>query len=173
VNLTRRSFGSSLALAGGAALAGAGAQASANRPSAAAMREIFHRYIEQFNSGQPERLVAFFAPNVVLHLPGRELIGPEAITAHYRRSFGFLTEWLRLDALIVDEGGLAAELYTRFSAHRDYPDFKVTPLRAGDVYVVTTFVFYEFNNEGRFTLIRPAMWQRDTSGVRAPEVRVQ
>ena len=166
MSLTRRAAAASIA-ATGLALAGGTATAAAARSTGPAMRERFGRYVEQFNSGRPENLVPFFAPNVVLYLPGRELVGPDAIVAHYRHSFGFLTEWLRIDTLIADEHGLAAELYTRFTAHRDYPDFKARPLKAGDVYVVTTFVLYEFGQDGSFTRIRPAMWQRDTSGIRA------
>lgn len=166
MRLTRRSAASSFAAAG-FAIAGGGASAAGVRPAASALRETFRRYVEQFNTGRPEGLVPFFAPEVVLYLPGRKLVGPDAIVAHYRHSFGFLTEWLRIDTLIADEHGLAAELYTRFIAHRDYREFKPHPLRAGDVYVVTTFVLYELDGDGRFTRIRPAMWQRDTSGVRS------
>ena len=160
MSLTRRAAAGSLM---GAGLA-IGAAANA-RQSGGAMREVFHRYVEQFNSGKPEGLAPFFAPDVVLNLPGRELIGAEAIVAHYRRSFSFLIEWLRVDTLIVDDRGLAAELFTRFTAHRDYPDFHARPLKKNDVYIVTTFVLYDFDAQGRFTRIRPALWQRDVSGV--------
>ena len=164
MSLTRRAAAGSL-FAAGLAIGGA---ANA-RQHGGGMRAMFHRYVEQFNSGKPEGLAPFFAPDVVLNLPGRELIGAEAIVSHYRRSFAFLTEWLRVDTLIVDDRGLAAELYTRFTAHRDYPDFHALPLKKNDVYIVTTFVLYEFDTRGRFTRIRPALWQRDVSGVRSSD----
>ena len=168
MTMTRRAAAGAFSLAA-LALAGGAARGARSRPSGSEMRARFIRYVEQFNSGRHEGLVPFYAPGVVLYLPGRELVGPDAIVAHYRRSFGFLTEWLRIDSLIADENGLAAELYTRFSAHRDYPEFKARPLRAGDVYVVTTFALFDFDDAGRFTRIRPALWHRDLSGVRGQE----
>ncbi|HWL47035.1 MAG TPA: nuclear transport factor 2 family protein [Sphingomonadaceae bacterium] len=163
--LSRRQAGTALLAA-----TGLGAAAAAASPvNADDMRARFRRYIALFNAGDPEALVPFFAPSVELYLPRGPLIGPQAIVDYYRGSFGFLTEWLRIDTLIVDGNGLAAELYTRFTAKRDHPGFKAMPLRAGDVYVVTTFVLYDFDEAGRFSRIRPAMWQRDLSGVRSRE----
>jgi hypothetical protein len=155
--------------AGAALLAtGLGAGAAAATPMAPEdVRVRFRRYIELFNAGNPEALVPFFSPAVELYLPRGPLVGPQAIVDYYRGSFRFLTEWLRIDTLIVDGNGLAAELYTRFTAKRDHPDFKAMPLQAGDVYVVTTFVLYDFDEAGRFSRIRPAMWRNDVAGVRS------
>jgi hypothetical protein len=70
-----------------------------------------------------ESLVPYYSPSVELFLPTQTVIRPQAIVDRYIESFRYITEWQRVDALFLDQHGMAVEFYTRFEAHRDYPGF--------------------------------------------------
>lgn len=119
-------------------------------------RTAFAEYIAAFNRGDEAGYAAYYAPNVQLSLGGRlQLNGRQAVLDHYRGVRERVLETLRLGQLVLDDGGIAAELDTQFLALLDWPDFMAGPLQRGDRLQLVSFVFYRVEH-GLFTDIRTA-----------------
>ncbi|BBC71119.1 conserved hypothetical protein [Altererythrobacter sp. B11] len=105
-------------------------------------RAAFHAYAAAFSAGG-ERFGRFYTPDVVLELPGMPPIeGREAIVSFYARMFERVRETLTVNQLVMDDGGISADVISTFTAHRDAPDFQVAPLASGEAVSVRVFVHY-------------------------------
>lgn len=119
----------------------------------------FQAYIDCFNRGDFAGFSRFYADDVVLELGTKaRLEGRQAIVAFYREVKGRVRESLRVDNLIMDDTGIAAELDTRFLALEDWPDFIAGPLRQGDSLHIVSLVHYRLE-EGLFSHIKSARYK--------------
>ena len=119
----------------------------------------FADYIAAFNDNDFPRFTSYYADDVLLELPQRQIRGRGGIEAFYREVKSRIRETLIIKQVIADEHGLAAELDTTFTALADWPEFIVAPMRTGDVIRLVSFVMYRIAN-GKFTHIRSARYQR-------------
>jgi len=134
-------------------------------------RDQLDAYVACFNKLDTEGLCAYFADGVKLHLPprtlggpGRVLDGPAAIVEFYTSQSHLREEYIEPRFVAIDGDRIAAEFYTEFRAKTDVPHFFAMPLKSGDVFVFTGFVFYELEND-KFKNIRVAGYSSDTSRV--------
>lgn len=119
----------------------------------------FLAYIECFNRDDFAGFSRFYADNVVLELGTKaRLEGREAIIEFYRVVKARVRETLRVDNLILDDNGVAAELDTRFLALQDWPDFIAGPLRQGDTLHIVSLVHYRLA-DGLFSHIKSARYK--------------
>lgn len=127
-------------------------------------REIFERYIALFNARALEQLRPYYTDDVRLDLPTYTLNGPDAIIDFYAKAAEFREEYLETRFLMLGEDKIAVELYTEFRCVKDFPNFSALPLKAGDIYTMNNFVFYDIEG-GKFKIIRVARYRNDSSRV--------
>ena len=118
--------------------------------------EDFRAYIAAFNAGDFDGFTRFYADDVVLGLGMKRVIhGRQGIVDFYAEVGKVCRERLTIEALVLDETGVAAELATEFKALAHAPDFIAGPLVPGRSVFLTSFVHYRTAN-GRFTHIHSA-----------------
>ena len=118
-------------------------------------RETFFEYVEAFQRQDFPGFTRFYADDVVLSLAGgaRVIHGRQGIADFYKTVFERIRERLEVTYLVIDEGGVAAELKTEFIALEDWPDFMVRPMRKGETARIVSFAHYTLRN-GLFSEIR-------------------
>ncbi|MGI4881299.1 MAG: nuclear transport factor 2 family protein [Janthinobacterium lividum] len=119
-------------------------------------RAAFLAYTTAFSAGDGARFGRFYTEDVVLELPNAPpIVGRQAIVDNYARMFTLVRETLVVNHLVVDDGGIAADVVSTFSAHEDAPDFSVMPLHKGQAVSVRVFVYYTLQ-DGRISHIKVA-----------------
>lgn len=122
---------------------------------AAEQRQAFLEYTQAFSNAQFERFSRYYTDDVVCELGGAGIVlrGKQAILDFYGKMFQTVRESLTLHQLIADEGGLAADVTSQFTAIEDAPDFVVAALRKGECVRVRVLVYYTLR-QGRICHIR-------------------
>jgi hypothetical protein len=127
-------------------------------------KDDFRAYIAAFNAGDFDGFTRFYADDVVLRLGLKRTIhGRQGIVDFYAEVGGVCRERLTIEALVLDEEGVAAELATEFKALVDAPDFIAGPLVPGQSIFLTSFVHYRMA-DGRFTHIHSARANEAVAG---------
>jgi sulfur carrier protein ThiS len=121
-------------------------------------KELFRHYIDSFNRDDFAGFSQYYADDVVLELPKKELRGRQAIIDFYKGVKARIRETLKINQVVADEEGLAAEVETEFLALEDWPDFIVAPMKKGDRIRIVSFVHYEIRG-GRFAHIKSARFR--------------
>jgi sulfur carrier protein ThiS len=121
-------------------------------------KEQFRDYIDCFNRNDFTGFTRYYADDVLLELPKKELRGRQAIVDFYRVVKARVRETLQINEVIADSEGLAAEVDTEFFALEDWPDFIVGPLKKGDSIRIVSFVHYKIR-EGRVVHIKSARFR--------------
>jgi len=120
-------------------------------------RRAFLEYARAFSNADFERFSQYYTDDVVCELtgPGIVLRGKDGIVHFYREMFKKVRESLTLHHLIADDGGIAADVTSQFTAIEDAPDFVVAPLKKGEFVRVPVFVHYELA-DGKISRIKVA-----------------
>lgn len=122
-------------------------------------RQLFRDYIDCFNRNDFAGFSRYYADDVVLELPQKELRGRQAIVDFYQVVKARIRETLQITEIVaVDDEGLAAEVDTEFYALEDWPDFIVRPVKKGDSIRIVSFVHYKIR-DGRFAHIKSARFR--------------
>ncbi len=121
-------------------------------------KDDFHRYLGYFNNKIYDKLADFYAADVVLELPMFTLEGPQAIVDFYKDFHQYVREFVEANYLVMDEGGVAVEMYSEFECLRDYPNEKL-PFRKGETRRLLNFVHYDLAN-GKFQNVRVARYKQ-------------
>jgi sulfur carrier protein ThiS len=121
-------------------------------------KEQFHDYIDCFNRDDFAGFSRYYTDDVLLELPKMQLRGPRAIVDFYRVVKARIRETLKINQVIADSEGLAAEVDTEFLALEDWPDFIVGPVKKGDAIRIVSFVHYKIR-DGRFAHIKSARFR--------------
>jgi hypothetical protein len=118
-------------------------------------RQAFMEYTRAFSNAEFDRFSEYYTPDVVCELGGVGIVlrGRDAIVDFYRKMFATVRESLTLHQLIADDGGIAADVTSQFTAVQDAPDFVVAPLRKGQFVSVRVLVYYTLR-DGRIAHIR-------------------
>jgi hypothetical protein len=119
----------------------------------------FHDYIHSFNRDDFNGFSKYYAEDVLLELPSKELRGRQAIIDFYKGVKARVRETLKINQVVCDADGLAAEVATEFFGLEDWPDFIAGPLRKGESIRIISFVMYRIRN-GQFAHIRSARFRR-------------
>jgi hypothetical protein len=119
----------------------------------------FAQYVAAFNSQNPKLFTSeFFSPNIIFHRNNnRDTHGRDAYVAEYIGMHDGLREILHPQKVVIDGDLVAAELNVEFRATKDQPHFILRPVKAGDVFIVKMFVFYE-TKDGKIQSITDAHW---------------
>jgi SnoaL-like domain len=121
-------------------------------------KQQFANYIDCFNRNDFAGFSRYYADDVVLELPKKELRGRDAIVDFYRVVKARVRETLKINEVIVDAEGLAAEVDTEFFGLEDWPDFIVAPLKKGGSIRLVSFVHYRIR-AGKFAHIKSARFR--------------
>lgn len=121
-------------------------------------KDDFHRYLGYFNNKIYEQLVPFYADDVVLELPTFTLEGPQAIVAFYKDFHTYIREFVEANYLVMDDSGIAVEMYSEFECLRDYPNEKL-PFKKGETRRLLNFVHYDLVND-KFKNVRVARYKQ-------------
>lgn len=121
-------------------------------------KDDFQRYLGYFNNRIYEELVPFYANDVALELPGFTLTGPQEIVDFYKDFHTYVREFVEANYLVMDESGIAVEMYSEFECLRDYPNEKL-PFRKGETRRLLNFVHYDLAND-QFKNIRVARYKQ-------------
>jgi hypothetical protein len=122
-------------------------------------QEEIKAYFACFNEKRFDDVADYFAEDVTVTYPRAFKIGaPPAKVLHGKQQFidnyKALTEKLEevidLEAVITDETHIFVVLHTEFHPKVDVDNFSAGVLKKGVPLVVTDFVLYELNDEGKF-----------------------
>lgn len=115
--------------------------------------DMLRGYVDAFNRGDSAGYTACYAPDVVLvQGGGRELRGPEAISAFYAAFRQRADRVMTIKAIAEGESAVAAALHSRFVARVDGVELGGHLLNAGDGYEHSSMALYELS-DGRFRRI--------------------
>jgi len=122
-----------------------------------AQRQAYLEYTQAFSNAECDRFGEYYTDDACLELPsvGLTIQGREGIVGFYRTMFERVRESLTLHQLIADDGGIAADCTSQFTAIQDAPDFPVSPLKKGEFIRVRVFVHYTLR-DGRIASIKVA-----------------
>jgi predicted SnoaL-like aldol condensation-catalyzing enzyme len=110
-------------------------------------RAAFQAYTRAFSEGEFEIFTAYYADDVILELGSVPPIhGKSDIIDYYRKMFQEVREDLKINRLVADDNGIAADFTARFTAIKDAPGFTVAPLKKGESVNLHVFVHYTLRN---------------------------
>lgn len=119
-------------------------------------RAAYAAYAAAFSNGDLERAGPYYTEDCTLELPVvPKLVGRQAILDFYGRMFETVREHLTIHHLVIDDGGIAVDCTSTFTAQVDAPDFVVAPLKAGEFVETRVMVLYALRG-GRICHIKVA-----------------
>ena len=173
--MQRRSFALGMLLgAAGRTLAAASEMArEPAHPGAGISADEFRRYVEAFNGGDFPGFGAFYAADVDFRGQGGQFRGRAAVLEFYRTVKRRVRETLTIEALVVNERAILADMLTELHVLEDWPDFATGPLHRGETRRSENFIWYDIEQR-HFTRVRSAHYGDGTgavapAGAQAPE----
>ncbi|WP_018465965.1 nuclear transport factor 2 family protein [Calidithermus timidus] len=118
-------------------------------------REHYAAYIRRFNAQDLSVFEEFLSPEVRVLNGTLELLGREAMRAHYARIWRTFRETLEVERWVGDGEGVAVQMKAHFEALRDDPASPFGPVVAGERFEFEGLILYRVQDE-RFTEIRVA-----------------
>lgn len=117
-------------------------------------RQQFADYVDCFNRKDFEGFTSYYTDDVVFELGDRRAFqGLDAIVAFYKEASQRVKETGTVQQVVIDDGGVAAELESEFVALQDWPDFPSGPMKKGDIYRRRGLIMYTLR-DGKFSYIR-------------------
>lgn len=109
----------------------------------AGQRAAFQAYTRAFSEGEFDIFAAYYTDDVILELGTVPPIhGKSGIVGYYHKMFQEVREDLKINRLVADNDGIAADFTARFTAIKDAPDFTVAALKKGESVNLPVFVHY-------------------------------
>jgi ketosteroid isomerase-like protein len=118
-------------------------------------RQAFLEYTKAFSNAEFDRFSAYYTDDVVCELPVLTLNGKSGIVNFYRQMFKTVRESLTVHQIVMDDGGIAADVTSQFTAIEDAPQFVLAPLKKGQFIRSRVFVHYRLR-DGRIDRIKVA-----------------
>lgn len=119
-------------------------------------RAAYQAYAAAFSGGDMHRAGRYYSEDCTLTLPSvPPMHGRQAICDFYESMFRTVREHLTIHRLVIDDGAIAVDCTSTFTAQVDAPDFVVKPLRAGESVQVRVIVIYALQ-DGRICEIKVA-----------------
>lgn len=118
----------------------------------------FARYVALFNTGDDAGLCeTFYHPDAVMLTGEREVVGRDALKAFLDWAHDGVRETLHPVAVARTGDTVLAEVDIAFTASRDWPDFPIAPIRAGETVVSKFIAVYELRDE-RIARLKTWRW---------------
>ena len=118
-------------------------------------KQDFTDYLRAFSTGDYQGYSKFYDENVELELGSVDTIrGRQGIVDFYRAMNRTVRETLTINQVIIDEGGIAADLDMEFRAIEAAPDFVVAAMKKGEVIKSGVIALYTLNKDGKIAHIR-------------------
>lgn len=126
-------------------------------------RGQYLEYIDRFNNRRYDMVADYFAPDISVEFftnwtgpdaPDRTLHGPHQYIALYKDLHEHVTEVMTLGDFLSEGNLIAAELFTEVHCFKDYPTFSPMPLKAGETVIMTNWVIYDLDDDGKMKRIR-------------------
>lgn len=121
-------------------------------------KEQFADYVGSFNRSDFEGFGKYYTDDVVVDLPSGQLRGRDAVLDFYRKVKARVRETLKINQLVMDEGGIGVEMDTEFYCMEDWPDFVVRPMKKGDTIAMVSFILYRLR-DGKIAHVRSARYR--------------
>ncbi len=118
-------------------------------------KQDFAAYTRAFSTCDYQGYSRFYTDDVVLILGVGEIRGRDAIVDFYRQMNRTVREVLTVHQVIMDEGGIAADVSMEFQAIEDAPDFILGAMKKGESIKGGVFVIYTLR-DGRICRIHTA-----------------
>jgi hypothetical protein len=113
----------------------------------AGQRAAFLAYTRAFSEAEFDIFSGYYTDDVILELGSVPPIhGKSGIIDYYRKMFQEVREDLKINRLVADNDGIAAEFTARFTAIKDALEFTVAPLKKGESINLDVFVHYTLRN---------------------------
>ena len=112
--------------------------------------EDYLRYCDYFSSGKFDD---WYTDDVQVVLRTVTLDGKPAVKAFYEAMFPLVHETLRVTRVESGEDWLVADVWSDFYCRRDWPEFPIKPMKAGEMLRVPMRVTYKIR-DGRFCHIK-------------------
>jgi ketosteroid isomerase-like protein len=110
-------------------------------------RAAYLAYAEAFSTADMERAASYYTDDVTLVLPSApRLVGKRAVVDFYQAMFRQVRERVTVHHMTIDDGGIAADVTSTFTAVDDAPDFPVMPMARRDAIAVPVIVFYRLRD---------------------------
>ena len=128
-------------------------------------RQQYQEYIDHFNHKRYDKLKGYFTDDVTVeyfddaygpYAPARTLHGPEEFARNYLALHAHTREILELGAFWSEGDLLFAELYTEFHTFKDPPRESGRAWKKGNVTIMTNWVLYNMDAQGKMKRIRIA-----------------
>ena len=128
-------------------------------------REQYLEYIDHFNNKRYDAVTSYFAPDITVEyfdnafgqeIPARTLHGSEEFAENYKSLHAHTREILELGDFIFQGELVFAELYTEFHTFKDAPASYGRPWKKGDTSIMTNWVMYNIDENGKMKRIRIA-----------------
>ncbi|WP_162321101.1 nuclear transport factor 2 family protein [Nesterenkonia haasae] len=111
-------------------------------------KRTYLNYVLAFNSQDTDGFLQFYDDEIQVKLPSFDepLHGKAAVKRFYENMYHTVHEEIDVRSVILDEGGIAADVVCRFTAVDDAHDFVLGPLLTGESYEADMFVHYALRN---------------------------
>lgn len=123
-----------------------------------AARFDYARYVALFNTGDDARLCdEFYCEDAVMLTAQREILGRQGLKDFLAWAHNGVRETLHPVAYARTGDVVLAEVDIAFSASRDWPEFPIAPIRAGETIVAKFCAVYELEGE-RIKVLKTMRW---------------
>lgn len=128
-------------------------------------REQYLEYIDHFNNKRYDSVTSYFAPDITVEyfdnasgqqFPARTLHGAEEFAKNYKSLHAHTREILELGDFMSQGELVFAELYTEFHTFKNSPESSDRPRKKGDISIMTNWVMYNLDENGKMKRIRIA-----------------
>ncbi len=128
-------------------------------------RKQYLEYVDHFNNKRYDALTDYFAPDITVEYfdnpygppaPALTLHGPAEFVANYKALHAHTREFLELGDFMAVGDLLFVELYTEFHTFKDAPASAGQRWKKGDINIMTNWVVYNLDENGRMKRIRIA-----------------
>lgn len=110
------------------------------------LKDVLERYYSTYNSEDPEKLAAFYHPEVTLSSAEGTMEGVDAILDTYRYLVANFVDQMTPEAIEVSVDSARVRIRDRFTAKQDVADFLGRSLAAGESFELLLEGRYEFED---------------------------
>lgn len=128
-------------------------------------RNEYMEYVGHFNAKRFDKVAGYFTPDVTVEYPDnfageaitpRTLHGPGEFIDNYQALTANTKEVLEVGAFLSEGNQLFVELYTEFITFQDAPEGSDRMWKKGDITIMTNWVLYDLDDNGKMKRIRIA-----------------
>lgn len=136
-------------------------------------RKQYLEYVDHFNNKRYDKVTGYFAPDITVEypdnfagpqIPARTLHGSAEFAANYKALHAHTREVLELGDFLAEGDLVFVELYTEFHTFKDPPASAGRQWKKGDITIMTNWVVYNLDKNGKMKRIRIAHFRNHDPG---------